>query len=227
MKKHSKRYQELKKLIEPGKIYSPEEAIDLVKKTANTKFDSSVEIHFTLGIDLKKQEQMVRGTVLLPHGTGQKKKIAVFASEKKAIDAKEAGASLVGGEELIEEIKKTGKCDFDLALATPDMMKSLAKIARILGPKGLMPNPKNETITKDPKKSIEELTKGKITFKSDDSGSIHQVVGKVSLEKEKLLSNLKTFLEAVKKAKPSETKGVFIKSITICSSMGPGIKIKA
>jgi len=226
MKIRSKRYQELKKLVEPGKLYSSDEALELVTKTANTKFDASVEIHFTLGIDPKKQEQMVRGTVSLPYGTGQKKKIAVFAPEKKQKEAKDAGAYLVGGEELIEEIKKTGKCDFDLALATPEMMKSLSKIAKILGPKGLMPNPKNETITADPKKTIEELSKGKITFKSDEFGCLHQVIGKVSLEKEKLLANLKTFLEAVKKAKPSETKGIFIKNITICSSMGPGIRIK-
>jgi large subunit ribosomal protein L1 len=225
MKRRSKRYKELKKLIESGKLYSLDEAIDLVKKTANTKFDSQVEVHLYLGVDIKKQDQIVRGTVNLPYGTGQKKKIAVFAPEKKQKELLDAGAYLVGGDELIEEIKKTGKCDFEIALATPEMMKSLAKIARILGQKGLMPNPKNETITMDPKKTIEELTKGKITFKSDESYCLHQVIGRVSFEKEKLLSNLKTFLEAVKKAKPQEAKGIFIKSITICSSMGPGIRI--
>lgn len=225
MKKHSKRYQAVRSLIDPQKDYPPEEAIELVKKTANTKFDSSVEVHFRLGIDPQKADQLVRGSVSLPYGTGKKKKIAVFAEGKDQDEAKKAGAEIVGGEELIKEIKSTGKCDFEIALATPEMMKKLGQIAKILGPKGLMPNPKNETITKDVAKSMKELSGGKITFRNDDSGNIHQIIGKVSFESKKLLENFHIFFDAVKRAKPAAAKGVYLQNISLSSSMGPGIKV--
>lgn len=226
MHKRGKKYLEAKKLIEKGKVYSVEEGIDLAKKTATTKFDGSLEVHINLSLD-PKLKQVVRGSVVLPAGTGKKVKIAVFTSPDKQREAKAAGADLVGGEELIKEIKQTQKTDFEVAVASPDMMKSLAQIAKILGQRGLMPNPKNETINANPAKIVTELSKGKITFKADDSGNLHQVLGKMSFEKKKLADNLKVFLEAVKKALPKEGKGVLIKSITLASTMGPGIKVKA
>jgi len=225
MNKHSKRYKALKSLIDPQKNYSAAEAIELVKKTTNTKFNSSIEVHLRLGLDTKKADQLVRGTVSLPHGTGKKKKIAVFAEGKDQEAAKKAGAEIVGGEEMIKEIKSTGKCNFEIALATPEMMKKLGQIAKILGPKGLMPNPKNETITKDITKSIKELSGGKITFRNDDSGNIHQIIGKASFENKKLLENFNIFLDAVKRAKPAAAKGVYLQNISLSSSMGPGIKV--
>lgn len=225
MHKHSKRYNNLKKSIDPQRQYTPEEAIDLVKKTANTKFDASVEIHVRLGIDTKKAEQIVRGSILLPYGTGKKKKIACFCDGKDQDKAKAAGAEIVGGEELIKEIKTKGKTDFEIAIATPAMMKHLGQIAKILGPKGLMPNPKNETITTDIEKTIKDLSGGKITFRNDDSGNIHQVIGKVSFEAKNLLENFNTFLDAVKRAKPASAKGIYLQNVSMSSSMGPGIKV--
>jgi large subunit ribosomal protein L1 len=223
---HGKRYNELAKLIDPKKIYAPEEAIDLVKKTSGVKFDASVEVHLRLGIDPKKGEEQVRGIIVLPHSLGQKKKIAVFAEGEKANEAKKAGADLIGGKELIEEIKKTGKINFEVALATPEMMKNLAQIAKIIGPKGLMPSPKNETVTNDIAKAIGELQKGKLTFKNDDTGNVHQIIGKISFANQKLLENLNAFFEAVKRAKPAGSKGIYIQGTTLTSTMGPGIKIK-
>ncbi len=221
-----KRYSELAKLVDQKKLYSPAEAIELAQKTSKVKFDPSIEVHFRLGIDPKRGEEQVRGTVVLPHSLGQKKIVAVFAEGEKATEAKKAGASLVGGKELIEEIKKTGKINFDLAIATSEMMKNLAQIAKILGPKGLMPSPKNETVTDDVAKTLAELQKGKITFKNDDGGNIHQIIGKASFESQKLLENFQTLLEAVKKAKPATSKGIYLQSATLASTMGPGIKIK-
>ena len=211
--------------IDTTKSYSIEEAVKLAKEIATTKFDASVELHFRLGIDPKKGEQQVRGTIVLPHGTGKSKKIAVFADGDKVKEAKDAGADIVGGQELIDEIKKTGKVDFEVAVATPDMMKNLAAVAKVLGPRGLMPSPKNETITMNVKKVIEELKKGKIAFKNDDTANLHQVIGKASFDEAKLIENCKTFIEAINKAKPEATKGTFIKSLTLATSMGPGIKI--
>jgi large subunit ribosomal protein L1 len=222
----SKRYQELNKKIDKNKTYPIAEAIKLTKETATTKFDGSVEIHIRLGINVGKSEQQVRGAVTLPHGTGKTKKIAVFVSPAKEKEAQEAGADIIGGEELIDEIKKTGKIDFEVALASPEMMPKLAVIAKILGPKGLMPSPKNETITPDPKKTITELKKGKVNFKNDDTGNVHQIIGKVSFDQKQLSENYQTFIEALKKAKPSATKGTYIENISITSSMGPGIKVE-
>lgn len=220
----NKRISELKKQIDPKKNYPLEEAVKLVKKTSNVKFDSGVEIHLRLGIDPKKGDQQIRGTVTLPHGTGKTKKIAAFTNNEKK--GKEAGADIAGGKELIEKIKKTEKTDFDIAVAEPEMMKELAPIAKILGTRGLMPSPKNETVAKDIKKTVEELKKGKVTFKNDDAANIHQLVGKVSFDDKKLIENIKTFLEEIKKSKPSSAKGTYIKNAVLTSSMGPGIKIE-
>lgn len=221
----SKRYTELAKKIDPTKAYSFEEAVKLVKETSTTKFDASIEVHVRLGIDPKKGDQMVRGTIVLPHGIGKSKKILAIADGDKAKEAKDAGADVVGGQEIIDEIRSSGKCDFDVVITTPDMMRFLAPIAKILGPRGLMPSPKNETITPNLKKAIEELKKGKITFKNDDTANIHQVIGKASFDEKKLLENLTAFIDALKKAKPESSKGTFIKNITLTSTMGPGIKL--
>ena len=224
--KRGKKYNNALKLIDKNKEYPLDEALELLPQTSTTNFDSTVEVHIKLGIDPKKSDQQVRTTVTLPHGTGKKRRIAVFAEGKAADDAKAAGAEVVGGEDLIEEIKRTGKTDFDIALATPDMMKHLAKIARILGPRGLMPNPKADTVTPDIKKAMEDLSKGKQEIKNDRSGNIHVGIGKVSFPKEQLKENFLALLEAVRQAKPEEAKGTYIKSITLTTTMGPGIKVK-
>lgn len=220
-----KRYQEAKKSIEPKKSYSLEEALDIIKNGPKEKFDAGVEVHLKLGIDPKKGDQLVRGTLVLPNSVGKTKKIAAFVEPAQEKDAKEAGAEIVGGEELIKEIKTSGKVNFEIAVATPAMMPKLAQVAKILGPKGLMPNPKTETVGPNVKKMVDELKKGKINFKNDDGGNIHQLLGKVSFDKEKLLANLSAFLEAVKKAKPAAAKGVYIQTAVLCTTMGPGIKI--
>lgn len=223
-KVRGKKYLAAQKLIDPKKSYTQTEAIELVKKTGSAKFDGSVEVHMHLGIDPKKGEQAVRGVVVMPNATGQTKRVAVF-TVTHADAAKKAGADLVGGKELIAEIKSSGKCDFDIAVADPGMMKDIAVIAKILGPKGLMPSPKNETVTTNIEKTVTELKKGKVTFKNDDTGNVHQSVGKVSLDTQKLVENLTAFVEAVKKAKPASAKGSYVQSVTVCSTMGPGIKV--
>jgi len=223
----SKRYQDLSKQVDKETTYSAEDAIKLVKETATTKFDASIELHARLGIDPKKGDQQVRGAVILPHGSGKVKKIAVFATGDQAKAGKEAGADIVGDAELIAEIKKSGKCDFGIALATPDMMKNLAVIARILGTKGLMPSPKNETVVPDVKKAVEELKKGKLNFKNDDTANVHVTIGKASFDDAKLLENFQTFVEVLKKAKPESAKGIFIKKLVLASSMGPSVRVTA
>lgn len=226
MSKIGKRLKEAKSKIEAGKAYTIEEAIKLVKETSQVKFDASVELHANLGIDPKKGDQIIRGSVILPHGSGKKLKIVAFVPEARAKEAKEAGADLVGGEELINEIKKTSKCDFDIAVTTPEMMKSLAVIARVLGQKGLMPNPKTGTIDNDLKKMIGELKKGKVTYKNDATSNVHLVIGKVSFEDKALLENFNIFFDSLKKIKPQSVKGTYIKSIYLSSSMGPSIKLQ-
>lgn len=211
--------------LDKTKAYPIEEAIELTKKLSKTKFDASVEIHFRLGIDPRKGDQQVRTAVNLPHGTGKTVKVAAFVSPGKEKEVKEAGADYAGGEELIAEIKKTEKTDFQVAVAEPAMMKALAPIAKILGTRGLMPSPKNDTVTANPAKTVAELKKGKVSFKNDDTGNVHTAIGKVSFDTKQLLENYQTLLEAIKKAKPSSSKGVYIKNIAISSSMGPGIKI--
>jgi len=231
MKKNEKKVKAPKKPskktfeYEKNKSYAIDEALDLVKKFSKTKFDSSVEVHFRLGIDTTKSDQQIRAAVSLPHGTGKTVKVAAFVPAAKEKDVKAAGADLVGGDELIAEIKKSEKTDFAVAIATPDMMKNLASIAKILGTRGLMPSPKNETVTADPAKTVAEIKKGKISFKSDDTGNLHLVIGKTSFEKEKLNQNFKTVLDLIKKLKPAKSKGVYIKNASISSTMGPGIKI--
>lgn len=221
----SKRYQELAKKVNPTKLYLVDEAVALLKETAKTKFDGSVELHLRLGIDATKGEQQVRGTVPLPHGSGKTVKIAVFAEGDKAKAAKDAGADVVGGPEMIEEIKATGKINFELAIATPDMMKHLAKVAKVLGPKGMMPSPKNETVTADVAKAVSELKKGKVAFKNDTTGNVHMVIGKVSFSADQIKENLLASVEAVRKAKPASSKGTYLQHISINATMGPGIAV--
>jgi len=209
------------------KTYSVVEAIDLVKKFSKTKFDASVEAHFRLGIDTKKGDQQLRAAISLPHGTGKSVRIAAFVSPENEAKAKAAGADIVGGEDLIAEIKKTEKTDFAVAVAEPALMKNLGAIAKILGTRGLMPSPKNETVTVDPAKTIAELKKGKISFKNDDTANVHVPIGKVSFDAPKLVENFEAVINAVKKAKPQSSKGTYLKNVTVCSTMGPGIKVSA
>ncbi len=220
-----KRYQQITKLVDHKKAYSPAEAIELAAKTSGVKFDASVEVHARLGIDPTKGEQAVRGTVALPHGAGKTLRVAAFVGAAKETEAREAGADLVGGEELITEIAYSSKLNFDVAVATPDIMPRLAKIAKILGPKGLMPNPKTDTVGNDVRKMVSELKKGKIAFKNDDSGNVHTAIGKVSFGPEKLLANFKAFMDVLRKSKPVTSKGLFLKGVSVSSSMGPGIKV--
>ena len=217
----------LRAKVDKNKVYSLEEAVKLLTETSGVKFDATVEVHANLGVDTKKSEQQVRATVVLPHGTGKTKTVAAFVSADKEKEAKEAGADFVYGEEDIKKIKDTGKIEFEVAITTPDMMPKLASVAKVLGPKGLMPNPKTDTVGPNIKKMIEEMKKGKITFKNDDRGNVHQAVGKLSFGEEKIKENISVFLDALKKAKPATAKGTFIQSLTLCSSMGPSIKITA
>jgi large subunit ribosomal protein L1 len=211
--------------VDKTKVYPVDEAIALVKETSGVKFDASIEVHAHLGIDTKKGEQQIRATVILPHGTGKSKKVAAFVSQDKEKEAKDAGADFVYGEEDIKKIKDTSKIEFDVAVTTPDMMPKLAAIAKVLGPRGLMPNPKTETVGPNVKKMVEELKKGKITFKNDDNGNVHQIIGKVSYAGNQLKENYLAFIGAVNKAKPPTQKGIFMKNLVITASMGPAIKI--
>jgi len=217
-----KKFEEAAKLVDKSKVYTLAEASDLVKKTAKAKFDETVELHIRLGIDPKQSDQIVRGTISLPHGIGKTRKVSVLAKGEKQKEAETAGADKIGAEDLIEEISK-GALDFDVLVATPDVMKDLSKVAKILGPKGLMPNPKSGTVTFEIGSTVKELKKGRVEYKNDAYGIIHVPVGKVSFDKEKLADNIRTLVEAVAKAKPSSSKGQFIKSISISSTMGPGI----
>lgn len=225
---HGKKYRAVAEKLDKNKTYPIDEALKLVKGNKIAKFDESVEVHIKLDVDPKKGDQQMRGTVVLPYGTGKSKKVAVITSTK-AKEAKDAGADIIGGEELIEKIKSgkifSGKDKFDILVATPEMMPKLAPVAKILGPKGLMPSPKTETVTDKIKETVEMLKKGKISFKNDDTSNIHQVIGKISFEESKLAENFKTFIEAVRKAKPASVKGKFILSVSVCSTMGPGMKI--
>ena len=209
-----------------GKKYPVAEAIKLARALSKRKFDQSVELHANLGIDPKKGEEQVRGTVALPYGTGKTIKIAAFVSPANEKDAKDAGADVVGGEELINEIKTTQKINFDVAVAMPDMMPKIAPLAKILGPKGLMPSPKNETVTTKLKATIESLKKGKIVFKNDDTSNVHVAVGKLSFDDAKLIANISEFVSVLKRSKPATSKGTYINNITLSTSMGPGIKLE-
>jgi len=221
----SKRMTDLKTQVNTETVYSVAEAIELVKKTSTVKFDASVEVHVKLGIDPKKTDQQIRATVVMPHGTGKTKTVAAFVGANDEADAKAAGADFVYGEEDIKKIKDTGKIEFEIAVATPEMMPKLAIVARVLGPKGLMPNPKTGTVDKNVKKMVEEIKKGKAAFKNDDGSNIHQVIGKVSFDAKKLEENLAAFMDAIKKVKPQGSKGTYIKGLFLTSSMGPSVKV--
>lgn len=223
--KPSKRYLEVKKLVDKTKAYPIAEAIELAKQTSTVKFDSGLEVHVKLGINPKKTDQMVRSSVSLPHGTGKTIKVAVISTNGDQIKAaKAAGADIAGDQELINEIKE-GKINFDVLVATPEAMKLLAPIAKILGPKGLMPNPKDGTVSANAAEAVTNLKKGKISYKNDDSANIHVTVGKVSFDTDKLAENFKAFMDSLAKAKPSAAKGIFIKNVSLATTMGPGIKV--
>jgi len=221
----SKRYQTAIALVDKNKTYSLAEGIELIKQTATVKFDSSVEIHFRLTIDPRKGDQQVRSTVSLPHGTGRTVRVAVIANDAdKQKAAKDAGAELVGDQDLINDIK-SGKIDFDVLVATPDTMKLLAPIAKMLGPKGLMPNPKDGTVTTNVAEAVSSLKKGKVSFKNDDSANLHFAIGKVSFTTEQLTDNARAAIDSIVKAKPAAVKGAYIKTVNLASSMGPGVTI--
>lgn len=212
-------------MIDKAQTYPIQEAVALVKEAAKEKFDSSVEVHFRLGIDPKKGEQQVRGSISLPHGSGKTVTVAVFADGDDLKAAQEAGADLAGGEDLIEKIKTSGKIDFDVAVAHPSIMPKLAQIAKILGPKGLMPSPKDDTVTQHVAKAVGELKAGKISFKNDETGNLHTIIGKKSFDDQKLAENYKALVEAVKKMKPTGMKGEYIKGVYINTSMSPSAKV--
>ena len=219
-----KKYDAASAKIEKTKLYSLEEAVKLVPETAPAKFDEVVDLAVRLGVDPKQSEQMVRGTVVLPNGTGKKVRVLVFAKGEKEKEAKDAGADFVGGEDLIEKVSK-GWLDFDSVVATPDMMGAVGKLGKILGPRGLMPNPKIGTVTFDITKAVKEIKAGKVEFKVDKSGNVHASIGKVSFGVQKLKENLVALLDGIIKAKPSTSKGIYLRSITVATTMGPGVKI--
>ncbi|MGI6161949.1 MAG: 50S ribosomal protein L1 [Christensenellales bacterium] len=223
--KHGKKYLESKKLIDREKLYDPEEAISMVKEMAKANFDETIELSVRLGVDPRHADQQVRGAVVLPHGTGKTVKVLVFAKGDKAREAEEAGADFVGGEELVAKIQGENWFGFDICVATPDMMGVVGRIGRVLGPKGLMPNPKSGTVTQDVAKAIADIKAGKVEYRVDKTSIVHVPIGKKSFESEKLLENLRTLMEAVIKAKPPAAKGTYLKSVVISSTMSPGIKL--
>lgn len=226
MAKVGKKYLEAAKKIDRQKLYEPREALELVKSISVAKFDETVEAAFRLGIDTKKADQQVRGAVVLPHGTGKTKRVLVFAKGEKAKEAEAAGADFVGDEELINKVAQ-GWLDFDVVVATPDMMGQVGRLGRILGPKGLMPNPKTGTVTFEVAKAVNDIKAGKIEYRADKAGNVHASIGKVSFPVEKLEENLRTLAEALVKAKPAAAKGVYMKSVTVSSTMGPGVPVNA
>ena len=225
--KHGKKYVAGAKLIEAGKQYDPAEALDLVVKTASAKFDETIEFHAKLGVDSRHADQQVRGAVVLPHGTGKKVRVLVFAKGEKATDAQNAGADYVGAEELVEKVQKENWLDFDVVIATPDMMGVVGRIARILGPKGLMPNPKAGTVSMDITKAVNDVKAGKIEYRLDKTNIIHSPIGKASFGPEKLKENFDVLMGAILKAKPATAKGQYVRSLAVASTMGPGVKINA
>lgn len=225
MRKHGKKYVEASSKVEANKLYGIDEAVKLVKETSVTKFDSTVEVAIKLNIDAKKSDQSLRGSFVLPNGTGKSKRVLVIAKGEAQKEAQEAGATYVGDKDMIEKIAKENWFDFDVIVATPDMMPELGKIGKVLGPKGLMPNPKTGTVTTNVKKAVEDINKGMIAYKNDSYGNIHTIIGKVSFDEKKLAENLSYVVTTVAKAKPTSVKGTFIDSITITSTMGPGIHI--
>ena len=222
-----KRYAELAKLVDRSVLYDPSEAAKLVCETGKAKFDETVELHVRLGVDSRHADQQVRGAVVLPHGTGRTKRVLVLAKGPKADEAKEAGAEFVGDDDMIDKIQKENWFDFDVIIATPDMMGKLGRLGKVLGPKGLMPNPKAGTVTMDVTKAVNEVKAGKIEYRLDKSNIIHCPVGKVSFGPEKIEENVKALMEAIIKAKPAAAKGQYIKSCSLAATMGPGIKVNA
>lgn len=222
-----KRYVNAAKEVDANKVYDVKEALALAKKTATTKFVGNIEVHVRLGIDPKQTAQTLRATVTLPHGTGKTKRIAAFVTPAKEKEAQDAGAVIVGGEELVKKIKETEKLDFDIAIAEPAMMAKMAAIAKIMGPKGLMPNPKTGTVTADIGKAVKEFAAGKLEFKNDDSGNVHMILGKSNFSDEQILANYESFMDALRSAKPAGLKKEYIQSVSLNATMGPGIKIKA
>ncbi len=225
MAKRGKKYQESMKLIDRTNLYSPKEALELVQKTAKANFDETVELAIRLGVDSRHADQQVRGAVVLPHGTGKTMEVVVITKGDKITEAEEAGADFVGGEEIVEKIQNENWLDFDVVIATPDMMGSVGKIGRILGPKGLMPNPKSGTVTMDVAKAVEEIKAGKVEYRVDKANIINVPIGKVSFGTQKLRENFRTIMEAIIKAKPAAAKGRYLRTVTVSSTMGPGVKI--
>ena len=224
--KKGKKYIKAMELVEKHKAYTKEEAIELVKKTSTSNFDGSVEIAVRLNVDTKKTDQQVRGALVLPNGTGKAKRVLVLTkNDAQSKAAKEAGAEFVGGEDLIDKIAKENWLDFDVIIATPEMMPLLGKIGKLLGPRGLMPNPKTGTVTTDVAKAIEDVKKGRIEFRTDSYGNVHAIIGKVSFDEAKLVENLMAFMNVIIKSKPTTVKGQFIKNVSVSSTMGPGIKL--
>ncbi len=223
--KYGKKYQDSVKLLEKGKLYDAEEALDLVCKTSKAKFDETVELHVKLGVDSRHADQQVRGAVVLPNGTGKNVRVLVFAKEAKADEAKAAGADFVGAEDLVQKIQSENWFDFDVVVATPDMMGLVGRIGKTLGPKGLMPNPKAGTVTPDVTRAVAEIKSGKIEYRLDKTNIIHCPIGKASFGKEKLIENFNALMGAIIKAKPAAAKGQYLKSVSVASTMGPGIKL--
>ena len=225
MRKLGKKYVEASNKVEKNKAYGVEEAVKLVKETSITKFDSSVEVAMNLNIDTKKSDQQLRGSIVLPNGTGKSKKILVLAKGAAAAEAKEAGADFVGDTDLIDKIANENWFDYDTIVATAEMMPALGKIGKVLGPKGLMPNPKTGTVTTTPAKTVTDIKKGMVEYRADSLGNVHGIIGKVSFDEKALSENLTYFINTIIKSKPTTVKGKFVKSISICTTMGPGIKI--
>ena len=223
--KHGKKYSEVAKLVDRTVAYEPAEAISVVKKTASAKFDETVEVHIRTGCDGRHADQQIRGAVVLPNGTGKTVKVLVFAKGDKVNEAEAAGADYVGGDELIPKIQNEGWLDFDVVVATPDMMGVVGRLGKVLGPKGLMPNPKAGTVTMDVTKAINDIKAGKIEYRLDKSNIIHCPIGKASFSEEKLEENFRALMEAIMKAKPSALKGQYLRSVTLASTMGPGVKV--
>ncbi|ATF10740.1 50S ribosomal protein L1 [Brevibacillus sp. HB1.2] len=224
MAKKGKKYQEAVKLVDKNKVYEVAEGIELVKKAATAKFDETVEAAFRLGVDPKRADQQIRGAVVLPHGTGKVQRVLVFAKGEKAKDAEAAGADFVGDADMIAKIQG-GWFDFDVVVATPDMMGEVGKLGRVLGPKGLMPNPKTGTVTFDVTKAVNEIKAGKIEYRVDKAGNIHAPIGKASFDADKLADNLAALTDALNRAKPAAAKGVYMRNVTLSSTMGPGVRV--
>ncbi len=227
MAKRGKKYIESKALYDSTKEYELNEALEIVEKTAKAKFDETVELHFSLGVDSRHADQQVRGTVILPHGTGKVQKVLAFVKDDRIDEALAAGADYAGNEEYAEKIQKDGWLDFDVVIATPDMMATVGRLGRVLGPQGLMPNPKTGTVTNDVKQAVEDIKAGKVEYRTDKANLIHVPAGKVSFGADKLAENIKALITEVVKARPAAAKGKYIKSITVASTMGPGVKLQA